>query len=297
MMKLEHKRVDIVRVTLVCTVIFLAVFLIAFQNRRVKLGTYICLRKLSRERIEPLNQLALNRINMIGREHDPGLLDIFRSLLKSGDPELKTAAVEILGEYRDEESIADLIYISKNDDSIACYCALWSLGKIGTSEATDFLINTAKNGKSETQRKEAIRSLSHINNARVANTFIKCIDDKSEDVRYEAIKELGNLRYRASSDFIIQRLNDESSLVRVASVKALIKIGEPKAIIPLMRYIEREDKKNNDIRKMAILGLIEINPHNDEIMMFLDRLSRDEDSEIRNTAAETLKKINNKSVK
>ncbi len=295
-MKSRHRKINIVNTIIAITIMVVAILAIAFQNNYVKLRAYIVLKEISGEKSEYLKKIAMDNIYLAGRRNDPGVFKVFRYLLLNNDPDLRIAATEILGEMKDKESVPDLIYISKNDDSIACYCALWSLGRIGTPEAKKYLINTAKNGTDRTLRKEAIRALSKIDDADIETALIKCIDDNSEIVRSEAIESLGDRKSKAALSVIIQRLSDRSSLVRSASVDALSEINDDRAIIPLMRYIVREEQKNNYIRKTAIFSLVEYD-HDDRITAFLNKLSKDKDPDIRNTAIAALRKIKDKSMK
>jgi len=276
------------------SLLILSIFLFwktLFCNNVIRLRYYVLLCNVSKKISYPLKRYSLESIGMMGEKRDIRTAKIFRELLRSEDQDLRIEAADALGKLKDKASVKELVYVAKNDESIACYVAMWSLGKIGTPDAINELINIARNHTEDSSRKEAIRSLRRIKIKKVENLLIESIKDPSETVRSEAIDILGERKSRPAMPHIIRSLKDKSSLVRLSAVKALSNINDERAVQPIMELIMKEKKPHIDIKVEAIESFSKFHKRKDVIIPFLEELLNDGEVRVREASKSTIQKL------
>ncbi len=84
-------------------------------------------------------KLKVSAVYAMGRNCDPGWLDILLDEMDSDEPELRYEAAVASGELGEEPSVPRLIELTEDDDPDVRLAALAALGKIGGSEAREHL--------------------------------------------------------------------------------------------------------------------------------------------------------------
>jgi HEAT repeat protein len=139
----------------------------------------------------------------------------------SADDDVRTAAVEALGETRDPKAIPVLAEQLRED-------------------------------KPASIAETAARALRHFNDPQAIQALIQAATNTNKHiaiaVREAAVKSLGDIGNPNAVDTLIQILEDSSDeyTVRNAAARALGRIGDPKAIEPLIRTLENESENTTD---------------------------------------------------
>jgi HEAT repeat protein len=118
------------------------------------------------------------------------------------------------------------------------------------------------------------------------------LGDEFEAVRRlaaEALQKIGDIR---AVEPLIKALKDEDAIVRMHALKALSRIGDTRAVEPLAEMLKEKDKA---IRLEAVVALREI-PDARAVNPLIQML-RDEEVEIRRAALEALRKIGEPSIR
>ncbi len=168
---------------------------------------------LGEEGIRALETMMLEEHNpaaafAIARRGDERGRQILLSMLASEDEALQNVAVELLRELKDERCIA---YLAGQMQTLthwrAAFLAL-ELGKIGTPQAVDALIQALGN-EFRLTRRGAVRGLAEAKDPRAIEPLIRCLNDNDRKVRSlagEALIKLG-----PSAIAPLQRALDEAS--------------------------------------------------------------------------------------
>jgi HEAT repeat protein len=87
----------------------------------------------------------------------------------------------------------------------------------------------------------------------VINPLIDTLKDEDKDIRYMAARALEEFGYQAVDPLIIE-LGNNRSRVRICAAETLGKIGDPKAIEPLISALKNE-KEDEIVREYAVYAL------------------------------------------
>jgi HEAT repeat protein len=175
--------------------------------------------------------------------------------LNSQDVQIRKAAVENLGEYK--EGIEPLINALKDENPDVRFQAACSLGNIG-KWAVEPLLTALKSDEGGNIKKYAAFALKKIGDPSVTFDLIEVLNDKDFAVRKFAVKALGEIGDKKAVEPLIESLNDEDWGVRVATLKALGDIGDERAVDPIKKA-RRAAKGDKDFKKVANKALKKIN--------------------------------------
>jgi HEAT repeat protein len=201
---------------------------------------------------------------------------------------LRSKAVEALGEIANSQTILALIDALHDSDYYVRYQAAQALGKIGNTEALPALISALQDSDSYVRsqviqaldkignpqavsalmaalddsnsyvRNHAIQALGRIGNSQAVDALIAALHHSNIDVRGEAVVAFGNISNPESVDALIAALNSSESFVISLVIKALGKIGNSKAEDALIAAFNHSDKY---VRFWAATSLAEIGNH------------------------------------
>jgi len=141
-----------------------------------------------------------------------------------------------------------------------------------------------------TRRLEAVKSLGDSNDPEAIDYLVEAVGDSDPRVEAKAVDYLGRLHAADSTQVLIQKLfmvgtPDE---LRHRIVMTLGKIGDPRASLPILHYVEGETDK--DVRGCGIFAIGEIGDVT--IQDDLKRFSEIEnDPRLKRLARDALKKI------
>ena len=102
-------------------------------------------------------------------------------------------AAEALGELRSEQAVTELLRLFDASDSDVRSAAARALGKIGSIESVDRLLDVAEHDKEWAVRTWAIAALGSIGDPAAAPRLVPLLDDANPDVRASAALALGQI--------------------------------------------------------------------------------------------------------
>lgn len=137
-----------------------------------------------------------------------------------------------------DDTIWDLLYGGSADVRAS---AAVSLGRIGDPRAVDPLIEALQDEDPEV-RKNAAVALGEISDPRAVNPLIEVLDDENPEVWRNVTEALGKLGEQAVDPLIMILIDEgqQSSDARSGAARALGKIGDPRAVEPLIVALKDE---------------------------------------------------------
>ena len=241
-----------------------------------------------------------------------------RALFKSTDWTVRGTAAEALGKMGDKRAVWPLIQTLKDKQEYVRELAAEALGEIGDKRAVQFLMKVLKKDKDKDVREAAMEALgkmgvivkrdpdgklrsglsadekgaAHIQalkdrdkDARIDKellTHIRALKDRDKGVRKAAAEALGKIGNKRAVEPLIQAFEDIDWAVREAAVEALYKIG--KSAIGLLNRALKD--KNELVRLSAAEALGKIGGN--KAVRALTRALKDEDMYVRQAAAEAV---------
>jgi HEAT repeat protein len=240
---------------------------------------------------------------------------------------IRRTAIDSLGEIGDEAATDTLIEIvQKEKDEELRDRAAWALGEIRSGKAVVTLIATIQNDRSTDVRRSAAWALGQIGDDRAAETLIEAIENNRCGVRgsFSAVRALGKIQGeraiqaliaivncgkpdkigdRRAVEVLIGALTDYDSKLQLEAVRALNKIGDERAVVPLIEIVKRTkfaamdqfelsaDQICYDICERAVYGLGKFGDGDERAVMTIIELLKSKDAYIRSGAAITLGNI------
>lgn len=172
----------------------------------------------------------------LGKTGDAGALPRLREILKDDDPLVRMGAVLGIARIGGNSAVEPLIEVLKGDPNggIRC-CAAMELGESGVNRALEVLIATLEDAD-PVVRFGASVALGDIGDASAVNPLSKLKAHSADrSVLLGATYGLFKLTDDPSAiDFIVGALRDEDVNVRANAVKLLGKMGDKKAVEPLI---------------------------------------------------------------
>jgi HEAT repeat protein len=193
--------------------------------------------------------------------------------------------IDVLGDTQPVIIQTETKYVASTSPDREALTALANIGK----PAVQPLIAVVKD-KNITVCKNAIEALGEIKDARAVDTLIVSLKDENPDIRRNAAEALGKIRDVRAIDGLVTALKDKKSSVQ-QSANAAIKntlqqLKDNRAIEPLVALLNHDEPA---IRHFAVeaLGGIPDPRVSDHLILAL----KDNNADIRDTAAESLRKI------
>ncbi|MCK4734678.1 MAG: HEAT repeat domain-containing protein [Methanophagales archaeon] len=264
-------------------------------------------------------------INFLNDDYTDIQEKVISSLVKIGEPAVEPLIQALEDENRDirwsaaealekigEPAIKPLINSLNDDETDIRETSAEILGRIGDNRAVDPLIHALGDENSGVRRKVA-EALGSIGDKEAIEPLIHASKDEKIDVRREAMIALDNMGWRPPSVFeqvdylittkkwneiinigepavesLIQILEDKSSDVnyRVGAVAALGRIGDVRAVEPLIQALEDEDSYVR-YKAVEVLG----NLRDKRLVETFIQALKDENIPVRKKAAEALIRI------
>jgi HEAT repeat protein len=214
----------------------------------------------------------------LGRIGDRAVVPALISVLKDDQWNVRHAAVEALGRLKDERAVEPLLAVLKDLDKDVRIAAVQTLTQLNDLRSVKALVETLTDSQSEIRR-AAAGALQVIKpdwpqseSARQAMPVLKAAQQNQDYwVRHAATETLAKInqtplaapelaslgesshfRRKSASDMLIELLGDYDRDLRVASVEALARIGDYRAITPLVATLKDEDVW---VREAAIRAL------------------------------------------
>lgn len=243
----------------------------------------------------------------------PDAIDHLIRSLNSADDNVRWKAISSLGDSRDPRAVEPLIKLLNDPLNPIRHEAVKALGKIGDSRAIDPLITKMGPDSAITEicasvlsgfddprvvesmlklkdshvpyyREAAARAFGKIRDPRAFQALLELLDD-NEMVRMASIEALGDTNDPQATGLLLELLNDPSDDIRREAVMALGKIGDPRAIEPLINKLNSDDK----VRRACAWSLRRFD--DPRIVEPFLKLIDDPDPSVRRSAADAYGKI------
>jgi HEAT repeat protein len=186
---------------------------------------------------------AVNALGQLQvKEVIPQLID----LLKDNDVNVRSNVVKALGKLQVKEAASLLIDLLKDNDINVCSSAINTLVKLQIKEAIPHLIDLLKDNNPKI-RSRAIDALGELQAKEVIPQLIDLFKDNDSDVRFNVVKALGILRAKEVIPQLIELLEDNDITVRSSTIDALGELQAKEAIPQLIDLL-----KDNDIQLRPI---------------------------------------------
>jgi HEAT repeat protein len=187
-------------------------------------------------------------------------IDFIQTWLKSLDIEKRIAAVEQLGQRKDEKAVDLLMSIAGNrrEDWQVQVKAIQLLGEAKDPRAVDVLLRVFKSRNRDWEC-PAIKSYTALalsnfgDQPGVTDALIKGTEDGELLTREASVRALGIIRSEKATPHLIALLRDGSVAIRLSAIKALENIGDRKALPEL--EIVAENDKDQSVRDTAKAAL------------------------------------------
>ncbi len=100
-----------------------------------------------------------------------------------------------------------------------------------------------------------IAQLARMGDKEKVKIFIAQLKDKDLEICAQAAKLLGDVKYKPASPILIAALKNIDPRVRMFCAEALGRIGEPNAVIPILKMLERNGGHDTWLRAAGIIAL------------------------------------------
>jgi HEAT repeat protein len=181
----------------------------------------------------------------LGRIGDPRAIEPLVKTYESGIPRVRRNIVNAFGNIGGKEVIDPLIKALKDSDNDARRSAARILSETGDERAFDPMLEIFNDSDSDySTRNIAISYLSKVGGKRVEKAFIAYLSNRT-DPSYDTriLKTLGTMRSKDSVGLLIPLLNERSETANAAA-KALGEIRDPRAIKPLIKALDGNNKES-----------------------------------------------------
>jgi HEAT repeat protein len=269
--------------------------------------------------IEALNDtdpvVRFAAVQALHRLRGEGLVEALEERCNDSDANVRAESARTLGNLGERKAVSKLVELLRDSNGFVRAAAAEALGKLGDRSATTALIQVLTGDKKQTGPASEQDGLVIGTQSGLLPEIAKM---KLVEEKIIAAKALGDIRDPASVDSLIERgLKAEDAGLRAESAVSLGKIGEPRAIEPLEAavrpYYEAAPRdtegvtiatgpidekvrlmkeKESRVRASVAWALGQIGDTNAKEI--LARAMNDENSLVRDAAAEALAKITEK---
>jgi len=214
-----------------------------------------CQSRIERQIYNLQDQYASRRmltVEALSKIDDERTIEPLIAALKDKDPDVVWRAAAALGDKGNNRAIEPLITTLKHNDLAVQHFVAAALVKIG-EPAVKPLITVLKNTNPDSFRVKAITVLGKISNKHAVEPLIATLKYTGSDaMRAAAAIALGKIGDKRAVEPLILALKDMYSILQYEAATALVKIGEP-AVEPLITVLKLAD--TNITRAAAAIAL------------------------------------------
>ncbi len=171
---------------------------------------------------------------------DPRAISSLINALKNSDPFISYSAALALGKFKNRQTVSNRIKRSRGSSkSMSFSLALTQLGdKEAEQDLQRQLVEYLRKGGPE-DKFVAMEILTNRPYASAAMPLINLLESELEypEIRTDAIKTLSKFEGGRYVDVFAKRLTDKNEEVRLASALALGRLGDPRAVKPLIKRV------------------------------------------------------------
>jgi len=223
----------------------------------------------------PSVNIRENVVKILGKTDSPVAVEPLIEALRDEEPFVRSAAAEALGEIGDPSALDPLIELLKDKDPSVRQHALYALGETGDVRAVAHLFPLLEDKDPEVQR--VAREVMEI----MTDRLIALLGVEDAGVQKDSVKMLVKIGNTRAVGPVISLLGVKDPGVRKTAVEALEKMGDYRVAQPLMDIKEDDNKEVKRAVEKALKTIT------DRLILAL----KHEDKGIRKNSAEALGKI------
>lgn len=239
-------------------------------------------------KLSSTRERAAEALGIIG--DDLALYALENILINDNDSDVRRLSAWALGEIKNPLSVFPLIKTLEEDLKwpVRAQSAL-SLGNIGDDLATEFLIRSLIDENWHV-RKNAATALGNLGDERAITPLIRILNDTDTDVRRKSMFALEKFADKSVHP-LTEALKNGDPVIRMNSAEILGKIGDSRALGPLIKALDSSNKRNNNryVRGKVAEALGKLG--DDRAVKILQKEANAEFVYVRNKASEALEKI------
>lgn len=208
-------------------------------------------------------------IDILGTTGDLKVLPLLMKALEDKDENIRTSAVEHLGNIRGNVSVVNaLTGVLRSESAWVAYSAADALGRTGDAKAVDALVSVLPQ---KALREPAIRALGRIADAGSLPSIVPFLHDKSKVIREETleaiekffrrevpneiiVKSVKSVLGSKSLNFLLPYARSNKKAVKVAAIILLGLLKDKKSIVPLLELSLEEDYRETIVKALVFIG-------------------------------------------
>jgi HEAT repeat protein len=198
-----------------------------------------------RRAVEPLIRVLPLTVNeyrcwacpVLGRLGDPRAIDAMLPYLTQGSMDLRKNVAWALSFLRDDRVVEPLKGLLRDPEAQVRHAAVETLAALGRPGAIDAVRSVALSSPEARMREAAVKELRKFPGPETDATLVRALKDPEVSVRRAAGWVLQDIARPESVPALIDALTDEDSEVRRRVAEALGKLGDRRAIDPLLRVL------------------------------------------------------------
>jgi|GEM_PF-4493366 len=221
-------------------------------NEEVTFRNQVCLflRDFSRESIVEVapeilqnedDPLCPNIILYLGNIGSEKAKDLLFELLQSKKDDWVYFVAVALGETGSQKAKEELIqlYSTARTESLKFALAV-ALGKLGDNSVVPYLMEEALNWHDHDRRWEATQTLAYLKATRALELFIEGLDDYQKDIRNNSVIALSKIGDKRAVEPLLARLSIEADQEIIENIIGVLSsFGEKRAIEPIRNFIAK----------------------------------------------------------
>jgi len=186
------------------------------------------------------NDVKKEAAEMLGKSGNVMAADPLIQALQDKNGIVRMYSIDALGELNDPRAVMPLVACLNDKSFFVRLSAVHVLGKMKDGRAVDPLLERLKD-ENENVRKAAVEALEMIGDVRAVEGLQELIRDEDKDVRAQVFKTLLKFKDKRSVKSIIYALeNSEDQKTRMRAVKVLGELRDPLAVDALIQVLVDE---------------------------------------------------------
>ena len=192
-------------------------------------------------------------IYLLEKIKSPESVEPLIKMLKDKDKEVRRAAASALGVIGDSRAVIPLAEAMIINNDPVCFAAYLSLSKINDDKCLNVLLKHLNIGKISIDKKiQIIYLLGDLKDKKATKVLIKQLKSKNEHVRSKAVDALGKIGDRRAVEPLLELLsNSNDGFIRSDIIEALGNTGDTRAVQPIINNC----RHNRICSKNSILAL------------------------------------------
>ncbi|MCW5202663.1 HEAT repeat domain-containing protein, partial [Desulfobulbus sp. US4] len=193
-------------------------------------------------------------VSQFSRIRSKKIVGELNELFKDNDGNVRSAAVDALGQLSVDSAIPHIIPLLKDSDGSVRSAAVDALSQLGVASAVPQIIPLLKDSD-ESVRSAVVDALVQLGVASAVPHIIPLLKDSDESVQSAVVDALVQLGVASAVPQIIPLLKDSDESVQSAVVKVLVQLGVASAVPQIIPLLKDSD---GSVRSAAVKVLVQL---------------------------------------